>query len=89
MTSWVENPKDHMWLLWEEELRPDAWLVCFKPAADSDDDTYWLSIMPVRWSTTDGNWWHNGHAIEEHSFKDPLMHLCFMHEMRDKYRDRA
>lgn len=81
MTEWIKNPHSQHWLLWEEQLTPNRWLVCFRPAKGHNND-HWVNVMQARWSTNTGGC---PPVIEEHILNDVLVQACIMHEMRKKY----
>ena len=82
MTEWAVNKHDHHWLVWEEQLAPDRWLVCFKPSPQSQlGAVYWINVMLEQWSTQR----HCPKVIEEYTLDDALVQACVMYEMRDKY----
>jgi hypothetical protein len=82
MTEWVVSPSNKNWLLWEEQLAPKAWLVCFKPNAPWHN-MYWVNVLERKWSSMEGL--NIGTELFVHHGDDPIMQLCLMEEMRKKY----
>lgn len=81
MTNWIPNPHDKRWMLWEEQLAPDRWLVCFRPAEGHTSD-YWINVLKAQWTAASTGC---PPVVEDHVLDDVLMQACIMHEMRKKY----
>lgn len=49
--KWVRHPDDERWLMWEEQLAPEAWLIKFeRPFGDEEYPHIWINIYPEQWS---------------------------------------
>lgn len=81
MTEWKRY--DAIWMVSNEQLAPDRWLLCFR--RHSDDAT-----LPEAWVNITTELWPQDRmvrTIEEHALSNcgPLELECIMIEMRKKY----
>lgn len=82
MAEWKKH--SDLWLVLQEQLAPDRWLLCFKPNTGHTPPlaSGWVNVLTAEW--------HEGDSLEEiekWKLEDtgPLELECIMQEMRKRY----
>jgi hypothetical protein len=86
MTDWKVH--DDNWLMHQEQLAPDRWLLCFitnpTRTVHSLPDA-WVNVLRKEW-TADSNRVLPEIEVYKLDTCGPLEMECIMHEMRNKYK---
>ena len=88
MAEWKHH--DELWLVRQEQIGPEAWLLCFLPQPDRGISALadgWVNVLEKEWHAGQ----NNNYVLERYELYDtgPLELECIAHEMRKKYGSEA